>query len=182
MTTYIVDSEGIQAKLESLDDQEAKVRMEDGLLVSVPRTSLIEQADGGYRVDFSLTRFSQSGVMVIPLVEETVTLDKHEVERQIRITKTVNTQDVTVKADLHQEDVEIEHIPINRYVDEPLSLRYEGETTIIPLVEEVLVVEKRLLLREEIRITRRKFTDQYSQAYTLRREDIEVAREEKSSE
>jgi uncharacterized protein (TIGR02271 family) len=182
MAQHIVDSEGLQAALESLDAQEARLRFEDGQLITVPSSSLIAQEDGSYRVDFSLTRFSQDGVMVIPLVAEDVRLDKQEVRRQVRVTKTVKPQDVNLNAELHQEDVDIEHVEINRYVDEPLSVRYEGDTTIIPLVEEVLVVEKRLLLREEIRVTRRKYTREYSQVYTLRREDVHVEREDESSE
>ncbi len=182
MTKHVVDSEGIQAVLESLDDKEARLRFEDGQLVSVPSTSLIEQQDGSYRVNFILTRFAQDGVMVIPLVAEDVIVDKQETSRQVHIIKTVKPQDVKLNAELNQEDVEIEHVQINRYVDEPLALRYEGDTTIITLVEEVLVVEKRLLLREEIRVTRRKYTSEYSQVYTLRREDVQVEREDESSE
>ena len=59
-------------------------------------------------------------------------------------------------------------------------MRHEGDVTIIPLIEEVLVVEKRLLLREEIRVSRRKTTVNNPQVYTLRREDVQVERDDET--
>jgi len=56
-----------------------------------------------------------------------------------------------------------------------METRYEGDTMIIPILEEVLVVEKRLLLREEIRITRRQSVVRDPQEYILRREEATVS-------
>ena len=50
------------------------------------------------------------------------------------------------------ERVEIETIPAGRRIDTVPGVRQEGDTTIVPVVEEVLVVERRLMLRAEIRI------------------------------
>jgi stress response protein YsnF len=40
-------------------------------------------------------------------------------------------------------------------VDQPPALREEGDVLIVPVLEEVVVVEKRLVLKEELRIRRR---------------------------
>jgi len=179
---YVVDYEGIQGTLTSLDDKQAMLRMDGGRLILVPRTALVAQDDGNYRVDFSLIRFQQDGTMVMPVIAEALNVEKREVEHAVRVSKTVRTEDVVVDEPLHREDISVEHIMVNRYIEEPLPIRYEGDTTIVPLVEEVLVVEKRLLLREEIRITRQKSTVNNPQTYTLRREDVHVEREGESSE
>jgi len=179
---YVVDYEGTRGILTSLDEKEAMLRLEGGRLIVVPRTALVAEDDGNYRLAFSLTRFQQDGTMVLPVLAEAVNVDKREVERTVRISKTVRTEDVVVDEPLHREDIAVEHIAINRYIDEPLPIRYEGDTTIIPLVEEVLVVEKRLLLREEIRITRQKSIVNNPQVHTLRREDVQVEREDESPE
>ncbi|MCA1628121.1 MAG: YsnF/AvaK domain-containing protein, partial [Acidobacteria bacterium] len=50
---------------------------------------------------------------------------------------------------LLKEAVEVERVIINREVDAPVPVRYEGETMIVPVLEEMLVVEKRLVLKEE---------------------------------
>ncbi len=54
-----------------------------------------------------------------------------------------------------QEEVQIERVPGNQLVDEPVAVRCEGDTMIIPVIEEVIVVETRLQLKEEVRVTKR---------------------------
>jgi uncharacterized protein (TIGR02271 family) len=70
--------------------------------------------------------------------------------------------------------VVIERVPINRVVEAPIAARSEEDTLIIPLLEEVLVVEKRLLLKEEVRITKRQVETHMPQRVTLRREEATV--------
>ncbi len=54
-----------------------------------------------------------------------------------------------------QEEVQIERVPGNQLVNEPVAVRCEGDTMIIPVIEEVVVVETRLQLKEEVRVTKR---------------------------
>ena len=63
---------------------------------------------------------------------------------------------VNVSDPLFTEDVKVERVTVNRMLDEPVEVRQEGDTTIIPMIEEVVIVQKRLMLREEVRITRRR--------------------------
>ena len=53
---------------------------------------------------------------------------------------------------LFREDCEVERVQVKRILDQPAEIRQDGDTLIIPLMEEVLVVEKRLMLREELHI------------------------------
>jgi uncharacterized protein (TIGR02271 family) len=177
-TRYVVtDAEGVRAELESLDSEQATIRLNDGRLVAVPRSVLVAQTDDSHRVEFSLTRFLQDGVMVVPVVAETLDVGKRTVERTVRISKTLETKDVTVEEPLRHEHVDVERVEVNRYVDGPVPVREENGTTIVSLVEEVLVVEKRWLLREEIRVTRRVETETFRDVYALRREDIRIERD-----
>ncbi len=73
-----------------------------------------------------------------------------------------------------EEHVEVERVPINQVIDQPAVTRREGDTLIIPVMEEVLVVEKRLILKEEVRITTRRSEVRDTQRVTLRREDTIV--------
>jgi hypothetical protein len=57
-----------------------------------------------------------------------------------------------------QEEVQIERVPGNQLVDEPVAVRCEGDTMIIPVIEEVVVVETRLQLKEEVRVTKRQIS------------------------
>ena len=78
---------------------------------------------------------------------------------------------------LRRETVNIERVSVNRVVDTIAPPRTEGDVTIVPVYEEVLVVAKQLVLKEELRITRRSSTHVCElKSFTLRREEIEIAR------
>lgn len=114
---------------------------------------------------------------VIPVIEETLDVQKRRVETGgVRITKVVHEREEVVDEPLFREEVSVERVALNRVLDGPVPVRYEGEVTIIPLVEEVLVVEKRLMLKEELRITRRRVAEHKPQQITLRREEVILER------
>ena len=158
------------------------VRLEDGRLLRVPAELLLPQQDGSYALAFSASEVaaldaSDGEPVVIPLVAEAVEVGKRRVETgKVRVRKTVRTTEQVVDEPVFREDVEVERVAINRILDAPVEARQEGDTLIVPLMEEVLVVEKRLILREEIRITRRRTEQRDAQTVTLRSEEATVER------
>jgi hypothetical protein len=68
---------------------------------------------------------------------------------------------------LFREGYDVEHVKVDRLIDEPEGERREGDALVLPVIEEVLVVEKKYLLKEEIWI--RKKREQLSHAQTLHR-------------
>jgi len=54
--------------------------------------------------------------------------------------------------------------------------RIEGDVMIVPVLEEVVVVKKQLVLKEELHITRRRIAERDSRTVTLRREEATVER------
>ena len=74
---------------------------------------------------------------------------------RVRIRKMVHERGEIVDPPLMRDEVGTKRVPIDRVVEGPLSARTEEDTLIIPVLEEVLIVEKRLLLKEEVRITTR---------------------------
>ena len=116
-------------------------------------------------------------VAAIPLVEERVNIAKREVETgRLRINVTVEEKHQDVAVDLASEEVEIERVPVNKAVTHLPSVRLEGSTTIIPVVEEVVVVEKRLMLVEEIHVRRKSSTETRSIPVTLKSEQVRIDR------
>src|SRR6478672_7622396 len=81
----------------------------------------------------------------LPVVEETVNLEKKTIETgRVKISKAVNVDTETVNLLQVQEEVQVERIPINEFVQTPPPpLRYESDTIIIPVLREVMVTEKR---------------------------------------
>ncbi len=114
---------------------------------------------------------------VLSLHEETLSVGKRRVERgRVRIATRVTEHEKIIRQSLEREDVEVVRVPVDREVEARPEIRQDGDTTIIPVVEEVLVVERRLMLREEIHVRRSKRTVQAEQPVTLRSEEAVVER------
>lgn len=119
----------------------------------------------------------------LTLLAEELTVAKEAVETgRVRVSKQTHTREVAVDEDLLRESAEIETVPIGRQISEMPSVRHEGETIVVPIVEEILHTERRLILKEEVRITRRKTTEQFHDRVTLRYQEAVVTRVQSASE
>ena len=113
--------------------------------------------------------------LVIPTYEEVLVPSTHEVELgAVRIHKRVEAIPYETLVELQHDDVSVERVAIGSPITAMPAPRHEGNTLVIPVVEEIVVTEKRLVLREEIRVTRRQVTEQVPVNETLRREVVEI--------
>ncbi len=113
--------------------------------------------------------------LVIPTHEEVLVPTTQEVEvGTVRFHKRVETVPYEALVDVTRDDVSVERVEVGRPITAVPAPRHEGNTLVIPLVEEEIIIEKRLVLREEIRVTRRQVTEQVPITDALRREVIEV--------
>jgi uncharacterized protein (TIGR02271 family) len=99
---------------------------------------------------------------------------KVELTGKVRIEKKVHTVEEDLNIALKNEDVKVERISVNKYVDEPPPVRYEGNTTIIPVIKEVAVIEKRILVVEEVHISKNINITQEAKTVPLRKEQVVV--------
>ncbi|WP_373516027.1 YsnF/AvaK domain-containing protein [Persicitalea sp.] len=114
----------------------------------------------------------------IPVIEEKATITKELFESgRVKITKQVDDFEEVVSVDLNEEEISVERKPMNQHVLEAPTVRQEGDTTIYPVLKEIVVVEKRLMLVEEIHITKKNKVRTTDQTVALRRERINVERE-----
>jgi hypothetical protein len=104
-------------------------------------------------------------------------LDEAEGERHRVLVHLDIGQDLWVPVDLlqRQSDGSFE-LPLTRshVIPGAVSPYYEGETLVIPVVEEELVIQKRWVIKEEVRITRRRQQVNRQQPVTLRQEQVIV--------
>ena len=115
---------------------------------------------------------------VVPVVEETAVVRKERVAAEtVRLHKRVHEEEEVLDVPVQTEAIEVERVPVGRWLDAPAEVRREGDTTVYPVVEEVLVVEKRLRLVEEVRVTRRQETRRVQERVALRREEVVVERD-----
>ena len=110
----------------------------------------------------------------IPVWQEELQVGSRKVEtgKGVRIRKTVSEEERIIDPPLMHEELSVETVPIGEWVESgmPPQARYEGDTFIVPVLEEVVVVQKRLRLKEEMRITRRKQETRTPQSVMLRSE------------
>ncbi len=112
---------------------------------------------------------------VIPVIEETIRVEKRLVESgRVVVHKTVSERDEVVEILLRQQDLVVERVPIGLVVSEAPQSRQEGDTLIVPILEEILVVEKRLVLKEELHIRKQSSERMEHQTVRLRSEHVEI--------
>jgi uncharacterized protein (TIGR02271 family) len=114
---------------------------------------------------------------IIELAEEQLRVSKREVERGRVVVRTrVEERDEIAEAALRQEDVMIERVPVGRPVEAAPQVREEDGVLIVPVLEERLVVTTELILKEEIRITKKDRTEIVREPVRLRSERVEIER------
>ncbi len=160
-----------------------EVVLDDGQRLLVQFDVLVPQEEGSYRVSAHPSGFSSGqnaaaedeivDVQVIPLAEETMTVGKREVETgRVRFRTEVTERTETVDQPLLRTEVSTRRVEVNQFVDTAPAVRYEGDTVIVPILEEVLVVEKRLRVKEEVYITQVQTEHHEPQIVTLRTETL----------
>ena len=117
------------------------------------------------------------------LLAEELEVRKEAVETgRLHVSKQTRTREAFVDESLVSEQAEVETIPIGRQIFEMPTVRQEGDTIIIPIVEEVLHTERRLILKEEVKITKRRKTEQFHDLVTLRYQEAEIKRVQSATE
>ena len=114
---------------------------------------------------------------VIPIVEETVRVDKRQtVSGKVRVRTEVDSVEQVVRQTLTGETVEVTRVPVDQRIAQIPEIRTENGVTILPIVEERLVVEKQLFLKEELHIRRNITTETVEVPVNLRSERAVVER------
>jgi uncharacterized protein (TIGR02271 family) len=168
----------ISSPVKNGEEPQVLVRLENNEQLLIPANLLVEQADGGRLLPYSFAELlaqAAGEVQRIPVIEEHLHVEKQVAESGgVRINKLVHERQEAVEVPLFAEEVEIRRTVVNRPVDGPVEPRYEGDTLVIPLLEEVVVVQKQLLLREEIYITKKQIEMHQTEQVTLRGEEVVV--------
>jgi uncharacterized protein (TIGR02271 family) len=177
----VTTRDGVTGRVEAIADDRVLVVLEDGRQIVVAPDVLERNSDGSYLLSVPAEQAhttSDETLAVVPVTHEELVIGKRMVEtdRGVRIHKRVSERQQKVVQFLYREDLDVQHVPKNEVVDRPPPVRHEGATIVIPLCEEVLVIEKRLILREEVRVTRRGREIQHTEELVVRSEHAAVER------
>lgn len=111
----------------------------------------------------------------IPLVKERLTVTKQKrVTDRVRVSTTTETVDSLVPIDFADVEVDVVRVPVERIIDTVPDIVTEGDLTIIPVVEERVVVTRQLVLREEIHIRRTEHQETADIPVSIRRQSATI--------
>ncbi len=113
----------------------------------------------------------------VPVVEEQIEVGKREVERRVRVRTVVDEERVNLSELLEHDAVEVERVPVGAEVQTAPQPFEENGILVVPVIEERLIVEKRLFVVEELRIRRRHFQERVEVPVTRRVMRAEVDRQ-----
>ena len=115
--------------------------------------------------------------LTLPLVAESAVVAKDTVTTgRVRVSTRVEERRELVSEALKHDDVDVERVTLGHVVQVAPEIRMDGDVLVYPIVEEILVVEKRLVLKEELRISRRSRVETVEHEVTLRSVHADVER------
>ena len=162
-----------------LDETKAQTEFcfPDGKILRVPTSFLL---DAAVKLDtYPATDIPSEIVSVVPVLQERLEVGKRTIETgKVRLEKHVDEYQETLDEQLLVRTFDIERVSLQQVVDAPPPVRQEGDTTVYPIVEERLVLTKELVLREELRVTRRETERRDTRVVSLKRESVTVTRTE----
>ena len=151
-------------------DDRVLVELDSGGEVSVPASALHRGPDAIWTVSGPVASANAPGD-VIPVIAEELHVERQKrVTGTVRVAKDVTEREETVSMPVARVRADVRRVIIDQPVDAVPAIRREGDTIIFPVVEEVPIVRKQLVLKEEVHITRRRTTEQRDETFTLREE------------
>ncbi len=124
-------------------------------------------------------RRPEATAQAIPLLEEHLTLGHRRVETgRVRVHLATTTEEARLREPAWHERVEIQRVAIGREVAEAPGIREEedGAVLVVPVLEEILVTERRIVLKEEIRIRRVRTSETIEKTVALHSQTATVER------
>lgn len=119
----------------------------------------------------------EQGDEVLRLYAEALDVTKRQVVTgRVQVSAVTREREELVDETLGRERIEVETVAIGKPIDAMPSIRNEGDTIIIPVVEETLAVQRQLMLKEEVRVRRVRDEERYRETVTLRNQEAVVTR------
>ncbi len=139
--------------------------------------STTTRPDDGEKRSVENAHEAKTETLSLALHAEEIAVGRRTVsEGAVRVAAVTREREHLIDEPLTHERVEVERVAIGRAIDAVPPVREEGDMTIIPVVEEVIVVERRLVLKEEIHVRRVRVTEHYREIVTVREQDAVITR------
>jgi uncharacterized protein (TIGR02271 family) len=144
------------------------------------RSAQVPVQPGAVGPTAGVTELAAGESLRVPVVEETLTATKQwQQAGMLEVRKTVRTVTQDLDVPVQYEEATVERVPVNRVLadNETLAPRQDGATLIVPVIHEELVVVKRRVLVEEVRITKRLQTATQHFSEPVQREEVQITQQ-----
>src|SRR5512142_2344515 len=93
---------------------------------------------------------------IIPVIEEQVVIGRERASTgTVRVRTVIHEDEHAIDEPVTITDVEVKRVPVDLWTDEPIADRLEGDTRIISVHREEIIVQRRLHVIEEVHVTLR---------------------------
>jgi uncharacterized protein (TIGR02271 family) len=158
-------------------DQTVRVQVSERRILETPAGLLKRGTDGSYTMPFSAEDLAEmaDAPAVVPVVAEELDIQRREVPTGgIRVHRRVLEHEEEVDMPLRREHVQVKRVLLDQDVEGPLPVRREGDTIIIPVVEEVVTVSRRYRLKEEVHVMKTVRTERYQERIPVQRQEAVI--------
>jgi uncharacterized protein (TIGR02271 family) len=115
----------------------------------------------------------------LPLIEEQLRVSRERVSTgAVRVSIAQEEQVQRLRLQTFEDEASVERVRVERTVDHAVPPWEEGDVLVIPVYEEEVVVQRRLVLKEEVRIQRRRNVRTEEEEVKLTRQRATVERRE----
>jgi uncharacterized protein (TIGR02271 family) len=161
-----------------------RIALDDGRVIEVSPSALRGHSPGTYWLEADQdVQFTEAPPVVtaedavVPVLAEEMRVGKQVVTTGVvRVHRRVIEDEEEIDVPLLKEHVDVRHVIHDREVDGPMPVRKEGDTTVIPIVEEVLVISKKYVLKEEVHVTRVTREEVHHERVTTKRQEPFIER------
>ena len=111
------------------------------------------------------------------LVSEDLNVERKFIDGDTVQVRTVTTvTEHAVEEMLRHQTADIQRVPIGCEVDAMPEIKQQGDLTIVPIVKEVLILHRQMVLVEEIHICRVSTDEPFATTVALREQRAEITR------
>ena len=188
--TRVLDADGESGRLETpfSAGAPAEVRLASGARLRLAAGLVEESPDGTLRTRVAFADLLDEseeppapavtpGTETFREIRETLKVRRvvRDVEH-VRVTVSTGTTEESVRESVWSEAVDVRREAVGAVVTEIEDVRTVDGVTIVPVYEEVLVVERRLVLRERLHVSVRRDQTEHTETVPLRHQSVEVER------
>ncbi len=121
------------------------------------------------------------GEIIIPVFAESLDVDTATVATGgVRVVKRMVTDQQVLDHHLRTENVDVKRIPMNKVVDGPLPIIQTEDLIIIPVMQEVLKIERQWVVTEEIHVSKSARVIHFQEPVDVDHEVVSIERMEGS--